>query len=393
MLLTIITFLIILSILVFVHEFGHFLLAKKTGIGVEEFGFGLPPRIFAKKIGETVYSLNALPIGGFVKLAGEDTDPSFAKASEGKEGMFWQKSKKVRLAVIVSGVIMNFLLAVFAFSAIYAKLGIPTKTDKVTIVGVAPGSPAQEAGLKEDDIALSAGGEEIKNTESFVEITQKYAGKPMTLEISREKENPCKEGVLGAWPGLEISCKGENLVLTIVPREAPPEGEGPLGVAISQVEMKFYPLWLMIPKGVIEGFKEAFAWTGMIVGALGAMLWQLIRFGTVPKDVAGPVGIFQITGYVAKTGILSVLQFLGILSVNLAVINILPLPALDGGRLLFLGIEAITGKRSHARFERWAHTVGMVFLLFLILLVTINDIVRILSSSGFVAHLKSLLPF
>ncbi|PJE67341.1 RIP metalloprotease RseP [Candidatus Shapirobacteria bacterium CG10_big_fil_rev_8_21_14_0_10_40_9] len=393
MLLTIITFLIILSVLVFVHEFGHFLVAKKTGIAVEEFGFGLPPRIFGKKIGETVYSINLLPIGGFVKLAGEDTDPSFAKASEGKEGMFWQKSKKVRLAVIVSGVIMNFLLAVFAFSVIYAKLGIPTKTDKVTIVGIAPGSPAQEAGLKEGDIALSAGGEEIKNTQGFVEITQKYAGKPMSLEISREKDNPCKEKVLGAWPGLEISCKGENLVLSIVPREAPPDGEGPLGVAISQVEMKFYPFWQMIPKGILEGFKEAFAWASLIVGALASMLWQLLRFGTVPKDVAGPVGIFQITGTVAKTGILSVLQFLGILSVNLAVINILPLPALDGGRLLFLGIEAITGKRSHARFERIVHTVGMMILLFLILLVTINDIARILSSSGFAAHLKSLLPF
>ena len=393
MLLTIITFLIVLSLLVLVHELGHFLVAKKSGISVEEFGFGLPPRILGVNYRGTIYSLNALPIGGFVKLAGEDTDSSFAKASEGKERMFWQKSKKVRLAVIVSGVLMNFLLAVFVFSVIYARLGIPTRTDKVTIVGIAPDSPAESAGLKEGDIAVSAGGEEIKNTQDFIEIAQKYAGKPMSLEINREKDNPCKEKVLGAWPGLEISCKGENLVLTIVPREAPPEGEGPLGVAISQVEMRFYPFWQMIPKGILEGFKEAFAWASLIVGALGAMLWQLIRFGTVPKDVAGPVGIFQITGMVAKTGILSVLQFLGILSVNLAVLNILPLPALDGGRLLFLGIEAITGKRSHARFERIVHTVGMIILLFLILLVTINDIARILSSSGFAAHLKSLLPF
>ncbi|MFZ5366219.1 MAG: M50 family metallopeptidase [Patescibacteria group bacterium] len=391
MFLTIFTFLIILSILVLVHELGHFLVAKKTGISVEEFGFGLPPRVFGVKRGKTIYSINWLPIGGFVKLYGEDEQPRKPWACEA--GAFFAKPKKIRMAVIVSGVLMNFLLAVFAFSIIYAKLGIPTKTDRVKIVGIAPGSPAEKAGLKEGDIAVWAGGEEIKNTESFIKITQKYAGKMMALEISREKDNPCKEKVLGAWPGLEISCKGKNLVFSIIPREKPPEGEGPLGVAISQVEMKFYPLWEMIPRGTVEGFKEAFAWTGMIVGALGAMLWQLIRFGTVPKDVAGPVGIFQITGQVSRTGILSVLQFLGILSVNLAVINILPLPALDGGRLLFILVEAVTGKRSHLKFERWVHTVGMALLLFLILLITINDIARILQQSGFVTHLKSLLPF
>lgn len=393
MLLTIITFLIILSILILAHELGHFLVAKKTGIKVEEFGFGLPPRVVSLKFGETEYSLNLLPIGGFVKLAGEDVEETEKQRNRETEKQFWAKSKKVRTAVIISGVLMNFLLSVFAFSIIYTKLGIPTKTDQVKIVGIAPGSPAEKQGLKENDVVLFAGGEKIKDTQSFVEVTKEYAGKKMTLEISREKDNPCKEGVLGAYPGFEISCKGENLVFSIIPREKPPEGEGPLGVAISQVEMKFYPLWLMIPRGIGEGFKEAFAWTGLVAGALVSMLWKLITSGTLPKDVAGPVGIFQITGAVAKTGILSVLQFLGILSVNLAVINILPLPALDGGRLLFIVIEAITGKRSHVGFERWVHTIGMAILLFLILLITINDIVRILETSGFTAHLKSLLPF
>lgn len=367
MLLTVITFFIILSVLILVHEFGHFLVAKKAKIKVEEFGFGLPPRIWAVSRQGTVYSVNLLPIGGFVKLAGEDTE----EHGKTQKGMFWAKSKKERTAVVISGVVMNFLLAVVAFSVIYSFVGIPTKSNKVKILGIAPGSPAEIGGIKENDIVVLAGEKEIKDTQTFIEVTKEYLSKEMTIEIARD---------------------GENMVVFVVPRQNPPEGEGPLGIAISNVEMKFYPFYQMPFRGTVEGLKEAFAWTGMIVGALGGMFWQLLTLGALPKEVAGPVGIFQITGVVAKTGILSILQFLGILSINLAVVNILPLPALDGGRLLFLGIEAVTGKRVKAKVERWVHSVGMVILLFLILLVTINDIARILESSGFASHLKSLLP-
>lgn len=371
MLLTIITFLIVLSLLIFVHELGHFLVARRAGIEVEEFGFGLPPRILGIKRGETVYSLNWLPIGGFVRLAGEDEEGGEGEKARGREGMFWAKSKRARAAVIVAGVLMNFLLSVVAFAVIYTKFGIPTQTETVRIAGMAPFSPAAEAGILQGDVVISAGGEQIRNTQIFVEVTQKFAGRQMELGIVRQDE---------------------RMVFAVVPRANPPEGEGPLGVAISDTEIKFYPLWEMPARGIVEGLKEAFAWTGLIAVGLGTMFWQLISAGTVPKDVAGPVGIFQITGHVAQGGVFAVLQFLGVLSANLAVINILPIPALDGGRLLFIGIEVITGRRVKARVERWTHQIGMILLLFLILLVTYNDILRVLTTTPLGTRLREIFP-
>lgn len=362
--LTLIVFIAILSILVFVHELGHFLVAKRAGIKVEEFGFGFPPRAFGIKKGETIYSLNWIPIGGFVRLYGEEEEE---KKEKGRA--FYHKPKKIRILVILAGVVMNFVLAVLVFSAVYTKTGIPTKTDQVKVVGLVASSPADTAGLKDGDLVIMAGGEKIKDSQDFVTITQKLVGREMEIEIVRE---------------------GEKKVFKVRPRENPPAGEGPLGVVISSVEMKFYPIWEMPVRGALEGFKEALAWTSLIVGALGAMFWQLVSAGTVPKDVAGPVGIFQVTGQVAQGGILNILQFLGILSVNLAVINILPIPALDGGRLLFIGIEAITGKRIKAKVERWTHQIGMMLLLFLILLITYNDIVRILGTTSIGDRLRGL---
>lgn len=388
MLITLIVFLAVLSILIFVHELGHFLVAKKAGIRVEEFGFGLPPRIWGKKVGETIYSINALLVGGFVRLAGENEEES----SEATEKQFLFKPKKVRAAVSVAGVVMNFLLAVVIFSAIYTKLGIPTQTDQVKVVGLVEGSPAQSAGFKEGDRILLVGGEEIKNTQEFIQLTQKYADGKMEVEVGREKDNPCDRRVLGAYPGMEISCHGQNMVISVVPRKNPPEGEGPLGIVISSMELKFYPFWQMPFRGAVEGMKESLAWTALIVGGLAKMLSQLLFQGAVPADVAGPVGIFQLTGQVAQTGALSVLQFLGILSINLAVINILPIPALDGGRLLFIGIEAVTGRRVRTKVEAYAHQIGMVFLLLLVLLITIGDVRRILGGTNILGFLKSLLP-
>lgn len=393
MILTIITFFIVLSILVLVHETGHFLLAKKAGIKVEEFGFGYPPRIVAKKIGETIYSLNLLPFGGFVRLFGEELGESERAGERENKRAFWAKSKKARTSVIVAGVLANFLLAIVVFSLVYSFSGIPTKTDKVIIIGIAPGSPAEKAGLKAEDVVLFVSGEKIQNTSSFVELTKKYTGKEMALEIAREKDNPCKEKVLGAWPGLEISCHGENIVLSVIPRENPPEGEGPLGVAVSNMEMKRYPFWQMPFRGMIEGFKEAFGWIILIFGALGKMLVDLISRGTIPKDIAGPVGILQITGVVVGGGVLNVLQFIGILSVNLAVINILPFPALDGGKFIFVAYEAITRRRPRPTFERWFNTAGMAFLLFLIILVTINDVRRVIETTDLLSRFRGILPF
>lgn len=368
MVLTLIIFLAVLSILVFSHELGHFLVAKKMGVRVEEFGFGYPPRIWKKKIGETIYSLNLLPFGGFVKLYGEELDE---KVKIKKEA-FWAKSKKARTVVIISGVLANFVLAIVAFSIVYSVAGIPTKTGQVRILGIAPDSPADKMGLKENDIVLAVDEQRLNDLNHFIKLIDEKKGNQVELVVER---------------------KGEELTFLLTPREEPPEGEGPLGVVVSDMEMVHYPVWQMPFYGAVEGFKEAFAWAGLVIGGLGKMLVDLVTRGEAPKDIAGPIGILHITGAVAQSGILAVLQFLGILSVNLAVINIFPFPALDGGKLLFVCYEAVTGRRAHATFERWVHTVGMIILLFLILLVTINDISRALETAQIGAQLRTLWPF
>jgi len=378
---TLLLFIAILSLLVFVHELGHFLAAKKAGIFVEEFGFGLPPRIWGKKIGETIYSINALPIGGFVKLYGED-GPSFAKASAGKA--YFEKSIPRRLSVLLAGVTMNVVLAIVSFSILYFVLGIPTKTGKIKIVGITKDSPAQFAGLKEEDQIIGVDGQRVLSVDEFVQLTGEKAGNKIQLEIGRDKDNPCKplEGnqVLGGATSSEqgFNCLGKNLLVSLIPRESPPEGEGALGVVISEIELKKYPWWQMPYLGAREGFKESLSWAGMILSSLKKTLVTLIVMGKVPRDVAGPIGIFQITGQVAKDGFLAILQFLGILSVNLAIINILPFPALDGGRLIFLGYEVVFRRKVSPKIEILVNQIGMAILLSIMALITVNDVLRLL---------------
>ncbi|MBU3956878.1 site-2 protease family protein [Patescibacteria group bacterium] len=388
MLLTIIVFLFILSVLILAHELGHFLLAKRAGIRVEEFGLGYPPRILARKIGETIYSINWILFGGFVKLLGEELE-EIQKVKE-KEKSFWAKSKTARTSVIVAGVLANFILAIVCFSIVYSFIGIPTKTDQVKIVGLMENSPAAQAGLLEGDIVLSVNEIEVASMNRFIEIVEENKGQQVAIKVDREENNPCLEPVLG---GMGFSCEGDKLILFVIPREEPPEGEGALGIVISDVEMKKYPLWQMPFYGTIEGFKEAFAWTGLVIGGIGGMIGNLITKGQIPREIAGPVGILQITSGVARSGVLTILQFIGVLSVNLAVINILPFPALDGGKLIFIGYELITRKKPKPQIEHWVNFAGMAFLLFLVILVTVNDIARLIETTSIVSKLRTILSF
>lgn len=371
MLLTLVTFLFVLSLLVLVHEGGHFLAAKKAGIKVEEFGLGYPPRIWGKKIKGTIYSLNVIPFGGFVRLLGEESFDSAQDKQESKNA-FWAKSKKSRALVIVAGVTANFLLAILAFTAIYTVTGIPTKILQIKIVGVLPDSPAQQAGLKEGDLVLRVEEKRVVSLTEFTELVKKKSGQETEIEIERG---------------------GVQLNLWLVPRKEPPANEGPLGVIVTDVELKKYPFWQMPVLGLIEGTKETVGWVKLTWASLGKMLSDLIRHGAVPKDIAGPVGILQVSGLAARSGFLGVFQFIGILSVNLAVLNILPFPALDGGRLIFIVYEAVFRRRPKASFEHLVNTAGMVLIMFLLLLVTINDVGRILEDSSLLSRLRSLWPF
>lgn len=357
MLLTVLVFVAILSILVLIHELGHFFAAKRLGIRVEEFGFGLPPKIFGVRRGETEYSLNWLPIGGFVRLYGEEGKEleNGKWKMENEKRAFYARPPWQRAIVLIAGVSMNFILALVLISYLFTR-GVMVPTDRVHIEKVVASSPAVNAGLKSGDVIkeIRIKNQElrIKSGEDLVNTTKKHLGEEMTIVVER---------------------KGKVIDINVVPRKDYPKNEGPLGVVISNYEEKKYS----ILEAPIMGMKESVKLSWVLISGIGMTLYKLISFQSVSKDVAGPIGIAQMTGQALQFGGLAVLELMGLLSLNLAIVNILPFPALDGGRLLFVVIEAVTGKRIRTHWERYVHQVGMAILLALILLVTLNDLVRI----------------
>lgn len=366
----VLVFFIIFSLLVLVHEFGHFLAAKKAGIRVEEFGLGYPPRLVSIKYGKTLYSINLLPFGGFVKLYGEEGEVEKGKSPK---RAFFAQSKKKRIAVLLAGVLANFLLGIACFSFIYTRVGIPTETSKVFIAGIAKDSPAEEVGLAIDDEALFVNEEKVSSLKHFQELVQQKKGEEILLKVYRKKEN-------------------QELEFKLVPRVNPPEREGAIGVALTNIEMVFYRNLSMPFRAIFIGVQEAVAWGGMVVVGLFVMIKNLV-FGQLPQDVAGPVGIYQLTTGVARQGLLMVLQFIGVLSVNLAILNVVPFPALDGGRILFVVLEKVIGRKVKPKVEQITHMLGMALLLFLMLIVTINDLARFEPVSTFFQKISSLFSF
>lgn len=353
MIIQIIVFLIVLSILVIVHEFGHFIVARRAGIWVEEFGFGLPPRVFGKKIGETLYSINLLPFGGFVKLHGENTEDSVTNPKRA----FITRSPGVKTLIVIAGVIMNFILAVAAFAIVYSFSGVPRNTGKVEVVDARDGSPAATSGVVSKDVIVMVNDRAITKNSEFIEYVDQYKGKEITLQVRRARES-------------------QPISLKMTPRENPPEGEGALGVVIVDSEIYFPPLWQRPFVGIYHGFKEALFWGGAVILGFVSIIKNLFS-GVFPKDVAGPAGLFVITSEVAKTGILPLINWLGIISVNLAVLNIFPIPALDGGRLLFIGIEKIFGRRVIPKIEAYLHLAGLGILVLFLLAVTFREVLMI----------------
>lgn len=358
---SIVIFFLVLSILVIVHELGHFLVAKRNGILVEEFGFGLPPRLFSQKVGETLWSINFLPFGGFVKLHGELNEDGITN----KARAFLYKSKKVKIAVIIAGVVMNFLLGIVSFAIVYSFSGIPRETGEVKILDISLGSPAQEAKLIVGDIVKKVDKDEVKDVKDFVAKIENKKGKKVILVL-------------------------QDRIVTIIPRVSPPEGEGPLGVAITSSEIYYPPVWQRPFYGIYYGFKEAVFWGKNVVVGFSNIFIDLFR-GQTPKDISGPVGVFAVTTQAAKLGILSLINLIGIISVNLAILNIIPFPALDGGRLLFIFIEKIIGKKILPKVEAIIHSVGMIILLILILAITVNDIRGLISAGSISAFLDNMM--
>lgn len=368
---TIFLFIAILAVLVLVHEFGHFLVAKRSGARVEEFGFGFPPRILGVKKGETLYSLNLFPIGGFVKIYGEDGLP----AEAGLQGearsdprSFTSKSVATRAFIIGAGVAMNILLAAALFSVGHY-IGLPQVLDEelvpanvknvqVHIADVAKDSPAEQAGIAAGDVVLSMrSGEAVLGEVKSIEEVQRFTQEHLMEEIV-----------------LIIKHNGDILQKDIVPRASPPPGEGAMGIAMLRTGTISYPFYLAPLKGIESTALLAAGTVKAFVGILA----DLFRTGELREDLAGPVGIAVLTAQVQKMGFIFLLQFIALISVNLAIINILPFPALDGGRLLFLAIEKIKGSPVNQRYEKMAHTIGFALLVFLMIVITFRDIGRFL---------------
>lgn len=390
---TLLVFLLILSVLVLIHEAGHYFVAKKLGIKVEEFGWGMPPRAWGKKIGETIYSINWLPIGGFVKLYGEDeagagrVDLDSVKHKVGKSDLkraYFARPVWQRAAVVVAGVVMNVLLAALIYYVFLGlsnfKTEIPLLTDH-TFVGVnqqnqvnsllirdvQENSPAAQAGMK-------------PCTETYCFEVSEINGKDFETVDSFKKtieENAGKEVVLS---GMNLAAQ-EPLEFAVTPRVNPDPSEGALGIVFDGTQKAILSYDTPAQK-LLSGFTHPYNLMTYQFSILGKLINVSIAEKTVEpvgNAVSGPVGIFVVTGEVLKTPdvmdrVLNLLNLAGLLSISLAFFNILPIPALDGGRLFFILIEAVTGKKVNERIETMIHTVGMAILLGLIVLVTFKDV-------------------
>jgi len=334
---TALAFIFIFGLLTIAHELGHFTMAKLAGIRVEEFSIGFGPPVLKARRGETLYSMRLLPLGGFVKMIGED-----APVPDDEEA-FNNKPVHTRLAVMAAGPFMNLLLAVFLFALIFFFVGIP---EGAPLVGaVLEGSPAAEAGLAAGDRILSINGDKINSWEEMVSFIQDRG--PEVLEISYARQ-------------------GEVKTVVIKPEIDPETGTSYIGVQRGVARYRILPSFYY-------GFLQTVGILVFILARLGEMLT-----GQIAPEITGPVGIVQAVGQVARLGVLNVLSLAAILSVNIALFNLFPIPMLDGGQLLFLGVEALRGKPLKPEQEGFLRFIGILFLLFLLVVVTYRDISRLL---------------
>lgn len=356
--------------MILVHEFGHFIIAKRSGVWVEEFGLGLPPRIWGKKIGETLYSINLLPIGGFVRLHGEEEGEKITKPNRS----FLGKGKLTKIAITLAGIVMNLILAVVAFGIVYSVSGIETGKFDVKLLSVSSGSPAEYGGAKVGDIVKKVGEKEVTSSDQFRQLIDEVKGKQVKIEVQRE-ENGQKT----------------TKVITLIPRINPPEGEGPLGVEIADIPQIFYPpLWQRPIYGIYYGFKDAFFYVSAVTSGLGGAVKQVSQ-GQAPQGLAGPIAIVAIFYEIAKLGLIPLIRFVGIISVNLAVINLIPFPPLDGYRIATVIAEKIFGKKILPRFETIIHTIGLLILLLLMVLLSAREIPMLIKAGSIFNFVNSIL--
>jgi regulator of sigma E protease len=360
MALTIIVAFISLIGLIVLHELGHFLLAKRFGIKVEEFGIGYPPKLLSKKIGETIYSLNLLPFGAFVKIYGQEEIIDNPRSFSSKP--FYQKA-----LVILGGVVVFWIVAAILLSIVMA-IGVPSiisdneagilRDPKVQVAEIIPDSPASQAGLKIGD--------------SIVNIKCQF----VDAEINKVKE---VQSAIQSCKGQETVMaiqRGENVSeVSLVPRISPPENEGPIGIALLRTALKSYP-WYQAP---IEGVRATGNLTVAIVRGWGMVIKSLVSGQGVPAgvEIGGPVRIFELFVDMSALGINYFLQFIALISISLAILNILPIPALDGGWLVFLIVEKLRGKPLNDKIVQKISLSFFFLLIILMIWITVKDVIRL----------------
>jgi regulator of sigma E protease len=350
-------FLVVLGILIFFHEFGHFLVARLFGVGVEKFSLGFGPRLIGKRVGITDYRLSLVPLGGYVKMVGEepdeDLDPQLLPIS------FTHKHVIKRILIVFAGPLFNMLLAVVIFFVIALFSGILIL--KPTVGTIKEGSPAHAAGLQKDDRITAIDGVAITSWEQMADTISRSNGRPLDIDVSRADG----EVRLRATPEF-ITTK--NLLGEEIKRYV-------IGIS-SAGDVYFKKLSLL--ESIFESFHQTYNIAELMVVIVAKLFTGDIAFDTV----GGPIMIAQMAGDQAKAGVSSLFQFIAVISVNLAVINLLPIPVLDGGHLLFFLIEAVKGRPVSVKVREIAQQVGMVLLIMLMILVFYNDITRLFFSRG-----------
>jgi regulator of sigma E protease len=350
---TIVSTIVVLGLLIFVHELGHFLVAKRSGVTVLRFSLGFGPRLFGFKRGDTDYCLSLIPLGGYVKMLGEELGEEIEEEQRSTSFSFQPVSK--RIAIVLAGPFSNFLLAIVIFAFIYALSGIPQLTPEIG--SVSAGSPAEKAGLMAGDKVTVINGKAIGDWEELSGLIEKLGEQPLTLQIERGEEHPTitvtprvtevknifgepiKRAVIGITASGKISIKKEN------------------------------PLY-----AVYYSVLQTWHLSKLFLVTVGKLIEGVVSI----KTLGGPILIAQMAGQQANEGLLNLIHFIALISVNLAVLNLLPIPVLDGGHILFFVIEGLLGKPIGQRKIEWAQKAGMLILLVLMVFVFYNDIMRLM---------------
>ena len=344
---TLLYFIIILGVIISIHEFGHFIFAKKSGIYVYEFSIGMGPVILRKNRpgDETDYCLRLFPIGGFVQMAGEEIEDD---KSIPKDKKFGSKTFGQKFMTVIAGIMMNFLLAVVLLFIVGLINGSPQ--NKPIVGPLDENMPAYQAGLQEGDQILKVNGKNANTADKLALQLQVYKGKPITLEINRN---------------------GEIKDITVVPKKTTENGETvyKLGFKINDE----------VHTGVFAALKYSITKTLSLIHQMIFIVFYLITGQLSLGSLSGPVGIYNVVGSAANTGITSLLYLTAYISINIGFINFLPIPAFDGGRILFLIIEKIKGSPVNPKLENTIHSVGLFLLLALMILVTYNDIIKLIN--------------